>query len=50
LCVGAKSLGEETIKSIVDVFLKTSFAGGRHQKRLDKITAIEEKLLNSKNS
>lgn len=50
LCVGAKSLGEETIKSIVDVFLKTPFAGGRHQKRLDKITAIEEKLLNSKNS
>lgn len=50
LCVGAKSLGEETIKSIVGVFLKTPFAGGRHQKRLDKITAIEEKLLNSRNS
>ncbi|WKZ71191.1 MAG: ribose 5-phosphate isomerase B [Melioribacteraceae bacterium] len=50
LCVGAKSLGEETIKSIIDVFLGTQFAGGRHQRRLDKITAIEQKLLNSKKS
>ncbi|KUG26113.1 ribose 5-phosphate isomerase b [hydrocarbon metagenome] len=49
LCVGAKSLGEETIKSIVDVFLNTEFAGGRHQRRLDKITAIEQNLFNSKN-
>jgi len=50
LCVGAKSLGEETIKSIVNTFLNTPFAGGRHQRRLDKITAIEQKLLNSRNS
>jgi len=49
LCVGAKSLGEESIKSIVNVFLTTEFAGGRHQKRLDKITAIEQNLFNSKN-
>lgn len=41
LVMGAKSLGEETIKSILDTWLKTAFAGGRHQKRLDKITAIE---------
>ncbi len=50
LCVGAKTLGEETIKSIVDVFLSTKFAGGRHQRRLDKIKAVEEKLLNGNNS
>jgi len=49
LCVGAKSLGEESIKSIVNVFLNTEFAGGRHQRRLDKITAIEQNLFNSKN-
>ncbi|HLG32972.1 MAG TPA: ribose 5-phosphate isomerase B [Ignavibacteriaceae bacterium] len=42
LVVGAKALGEETIKSIVDVWLNTGFAGGRHQKRLDKINAIEK--------
>ncbi|OGU61030.1 MAG: ribose 5-phosphate isomerase B [Ignavibacteria bacterium RBG_13_36_8] len=42
LVVGAKSLDEESIKTIIDVFLKTEFGGGRHQRRLDKITEIEE--------
>jgi ribose 5-phosphate isomerase B len=44
LVVGAKSLGEETIKSILEVWLNTSFGGERHQKRLDKITAIEKEF------
>ena len=39
--MGARSLGEETVKSILDIWLATPFLGGRHQKRLDKITAIE---------
>lgn len=43
LVLGAKALGEETIKSITDVWLNCSFLGDRHQKRLDKITLIEEK-------
>jgi len=43
LVLGAKSLGDETIKSITDVWLNTPFDGGRHQKRLDKITGIERK-------
>ncbi len=41
LVLGAKALGEETIKSILDVWLGTGFGGGRHQKRLNKITMIE---------
>lgn len=41
LVVGSKALGEETIKLIVDEWLATQFEGGRHQKRLDKITDIE---------
>jgi ribose 5-phosphate isomerase B len=41
LVIGAKSLGEETIKLIVDEWLITEFEGGRHQKRLDKINVIE---------
>jgi ribose 5-phosphate isomerase B len=41
LVVGARALGEETIKLIVDEWLSTEFEGGRHQKRLDKITDIE---------
>ena len=44
LVVGARTLGEETIKSILDVWLNTSFGGARHQKRLDKITAIEKEF------
>lgn len=44
LAVGAKSLGEESIKMIVDAWLTTEFEGGRHQKRLDKITEIENKI------
>ena len=45
LVVGAKALGEETIKSILNTWLITKFGGERHQKRLDKITAIEEKFV-----
>ncbi|MGE5410384.1 MAG: ribose 5-phosphate isomerase B [Clostridiales bacterium] len=44
LVLGAKALGEETIKSILEVWISSSFAGGRHQKRLDKISAIEENI------
>ncbi len=45
LVLGAKTLGEETIYSIVDVWLKTNFLGERHQRRLDKITGIEKQFL-----
>jgi len=41
LVVGAKTLGEETIKSILNKFISSKFEGGRHQKRLDKIILIE---------
>ena len=43
LVVGSKTLGEETIKSILDKFIDSNFEGGRHQKRLDKIILIENK-------
>jgi len=41
LAVGSKALGDETIKLIVSEWLSTEFEGGRHQKRLDKITDLE---------
>ncbi len=44
LVLGAKALGEETIISILEVWLITKFGGGRHQRRLDKITGIEKKF------
>lgn len=43
LVVGAKAIGEESIKSIVEIWLKYDFLGDRHQKRLDKIKTIEQK-------
>ena len=42
LVMGAMTLGPETIKSIIDKFFSTEFAGGRHQRRLDKISALEK--------
>lgn len=45
LVLGAKALGEETIKGILEVWLSTNFGGGRHQRRLDKITEIENQNL-----
>ena len=44
LCMGARVIGSETCKMIVDEFAKTEFEGGRHQRRVDKISAIEENL------
>ncbi|MFH1525637.1 MAG: ribose 5-phosphate isomerase B [Bacteroidota bacterium] len=44
LVVGAKTLGEEAVKAIINKWLETDFSGERHQKRLDKITDIENKL------
>lgn len=44
LTLGAKALGEATMKSIIKVFLETWFGGGRHKKRVDKIIDIETKF------
>lgn len=42
LCMGAGE-GElqDPVAEIVDAFLNTEFEGGRHQRRIDKITAME---------
>lgn len=42
IVLGAKTLGEETIKSILNVWLNSEFLGDRHQRRLDKITKLEK--------
>ena len=34
----------EEARRIVDIFLDTPFAGGRHQRRIDKIAALEQPL------
>lgn len=43
LAFGARVVGAELAKMIVETWLDTEFEGGRHQRRVDLITAIEEK-------
>lgn len=37
LCMGARLLSEDLALKILDTFLQTEFAGGRHKTRVDKI-------------
>ena len=41
LAMGAAITGEALAERIFDVFLATEFEGGRHQRRVDKVTALE---------
>jgi ribose 5-phosphate isomerase B len=41
LVLGGGLLGERLLRDIVEVWFATEFEGGRHQRRLDKITAVE---------
>ena len=43
LCFGARVVGSELAKMIVDEWINAEFEGGRHQRRVDMIMAIEEK-------
>ena len=42
LAFGARIVGVETAKDMVNVWLNTEFEGGRHQRRVDLIMKIEE--------
>ncbi len=42
LCIAGDLIGEVLLRKIVEVWLKTEFSGGRHLRRVRKITAIEE--------
>ncbi len=44
LVLPGKIIGKETAKEIVRIWFTTPFEGGRHQKRLDKIKAIETRM------
>lgn len=41
LCLGGRVVGAGLANELVDVFLSTEFEGGRHQRRIDQISAIE---------
>lgn len=42
LCLGAKDVSKDLAIEIVIEFIKTEFAGGRHERRVNKVNAIEE--------
>lgn len=42
LCLPADLVGEALMRRIVEVYLKTSFEGGRHVSRIKKIAEIEQ--------
>ncbi len=42
LCLSGDLIGAVLLRKIVEVWLNTEFSGGRHQRRIKKIAAIEE--------
>lgn len=43
IAFGARIVGSETAKAILDAYLGAEFLGGRHQTRIDMIHEIEER-------
>lgn len=41
LCMGGRVVSEEQAIALTKIFLHTPFDGGRHQRRIDQISAIE---------
>ena len=41
LCLSADMLGEKLIDRMVEIWLKTDFEGGRHARRVEKISEME---------
>ena len=44
LCLAARRLDDATARDIEEAWLDTDFEGGRHQVRIDKIRALEQRL------
>jgi ribose 5-phosphate isomerase B len=45
MTMGAQVIGPELAKSLVAMWLKSEFQGGRSQPKVDKIKKIEEKYM-----
>jgi ribose 5-phosphate isomerase B len=48
LAMGERVIGPGLARDVVKVWLETGFEGGRHARRVDKITSIEETFCNGK--
>lgn len=44
MCMGARTLGVGLASELAEIFLTTGFEGGRHQRRVDLITDIENNI------
>jgi ribose 5-phosphate isomerase B len=44
LVLGGAKIDRSRAEQILETWLETPFAGGRHQRRLDKISAVEQEL------
>jgi len=42
LALGARITGTEQAARLLDLFIDTPFAGGRHQRRIEKIAALDQ--------
>jgi len=42
LCIGSRMLGDEMAQAVLAAFLAGEFAGGRHQRRVEKIARLEK--------
>jgi len=42
LCLGTDLLSEDQIRKIVEIFLSTPFGDGRHARRVEKVSRIEQ--------
>ena len=50
LSLGARVIGDEVAREVVRVWLEGQYEGGRHQARLDKIRATEERCLRGRDA
>lgn len=41
LCLSSDLIGEQVLDRLIEIWLKTEFEGGRHQRRIEKISGIE---------
>jgi ribose 5-phosphate isomerase B len=45
IAMGARLTGPDMARACITAFLETRFAGGRHQRRVDKLSALPERAL-----
>ena len=44
LCIPADLLGDELLRRVVDIWIRTDYEGGRHDRRLQKIAEYENSI------